>query len=147
MPDDRLRAEDLPLGAVIDLGTHTVTRDEIIAFAEQWDPQPFHLDADFARATVFGDIIGSGLHSLAIYQRLAVRAAYRHWAIVAGRAIRDVSLTSPLRPDATVRATVVVDSVTPHSAERALVSKTGRLLDGDRVLMTVVVDAYVLRRS
>lgn len=147
MDDARLRAEDLPVGEVIELGEYTVTRDEVIRFASQWDPLPFHVDPEFARGTVFHDVIGSGLHTLAIYQRLAVLGAYRRWAIVAGRAIRDVSLTSPLRPDTTVRATVAVDSVTPHSAERALVAKTGRVLHGDLVLMTLHIDAYVLRRT
>ncbi len=142
-----LRAESLPVGRTLELGTHHVTREEIIDFASQWDPQPFHVDAEAARATVFRDVIGSGLHTMAIFQRLAVLGAYRHWAIVAGRAIRDVSLTSPLRPDTTVRATVTVDSVQPHTEERALVSKTGRVLHGDEVLMTLHVDAYVLRAS
>lgn len=145
--NSRTRAEDLPVGQTIELGSHAVTRDEITAFALQWDPQPFHVDPEAAQASVFGDIIGSGLHTMAIYQRLAVLGAYRHWAIVAGRAIRDVSLTSPLRPDTTVHATVTVDSVEPHTADRSLVSKTGRILHGELILMTLHVDAYVLRRA
>lgn len=145
--DGRLRAEDLPLGRTIELGDYHVTREEIISFAARWDPQPFHVDEVFARETSFGDVIGSGLHTMAVFQRLAVAGAYRYWAVVAGRAIRDVSLTSPLRPDTTVRAAVTVDSVVPHTGRRALVSLTGRVLHGDDVLMTMHVDAYVLRRT
>lgn len=144
--DQRLRAEDLPVGDTIELGRYTVSRSEIVDFASQWDPQPFHTDPVFARDTMFGDVIGSGLHTMAIYQRLAVLGAYRRWAVVAGRAIRDVELTSPLRPDSTVHATVTIDSVTPRSAERALVATTGRVRHGDVTLMTLRVDAYVLRR-
>ena len=145
--DRRLRAEDLPVGEVIDLGEHAVTREAVIDFASQWDPQAFHVDPDFAAGTVFGDVIGSGLHTLAIYQRLAVLGAYSRWAVVAGRAIRGVSLTSPLRPATTVRATVRIDSVTPTTPERSLVAKTGRVLHEDVVLMTLEVDSYVLRRT
>ncbi|CNE54919.1 MaoC like domain [Mycobacterium tuberculosis] len=145
--DGRLRAEDLPLGRTLDLGEYRVTREEIIGFAAQWDPQPFHVDEALARETRFGDVIGSGLHTMAIFQRLAVAGAYRHWAVVAGRAIRDVSLTSPLRPDTTVHATVTIDSVVPQTGERALVTLTGRVLHGRDVLMTIHVDAYVLRRA
>lgn len=145
--DRRLTAEELPIGEVIDLGEYWVSRDEIIQFARQWDPMPFHVDPEFARHTVFGDVIGSGMHTMAVYQRLAVLGAYRHWAIVAGRAIRGVDLTSPLRPDTTVRATVEIDSVTATSLERALVSKTGRVLHKDLELMSVRVDSYVLRRQ
>jgi acyl dehydratase len=145
--DNRLRAEDLPIGEVVELGTWTVTREEIIGFATQWDPQPFHIDPDFARATTFGDVIGSGLHTMAIFQRLAVLNLYRHWAVIAGRALRNVQLTAPLRPDTTVRATVRVDSVTPHRADRSLVRKTGKVTHEDAVLMTLEVESYVLRRT
>lgn len=145
--DGRLRAEDLPIGDMIDLGEYAVTRDEIMTFAAHWDPLPLHVNPAMARKTQFEDVIGSGVHTLAIYQRLAVLGAYQHWAIVAGRAIRDLSLTNPLRPDTTVRATVTIDSVTPRSTTRALVSKTGRVLAGDLLLMTVHVDSYVLRRA
>ena len=144
-PDGRLTAEQLPVGELIDLGSYHVTRDEIVEFASRWDPQPFHVDEEAARSTIFGDVIGSGLHTMAIFQRLAVLGAYRRWAIVAGRAIRDVSLTGPLRPEATVRATVTIESVIPRSDERALVTKRGQVLHGDQVLMTLLVDAYVLR--
>ena len=141
-----MRAEDLSIGQIIDLGEHRVSREEIVDFASKWDPQPFHLDADFAATTRFGELIGSGLHTMAIYQRLAVLGAYRHWAIIAGRRIREVGFTKPLRPGTTVRATVVVDTVTPESADRSLVRKTGRVLQGDHVLMTLKIDVYVLRR-
>src|SRR5215211_2002317 len=97
--DDRIRAEQLPVGETIDLGEHRVTREAIVAFATDWDPQPFHVDLEFARSTTFGDVIGSGLHTLAIFQRLAVLGAYRDWAIVAGRTVRDVQFLSPLRPE------------------------------------------------
>lgn len=145
--DDRLRAEDLTIGELIALGSRTVTREEIVAFATQWDPQPFHIDPDFARGTTFGDVIGSGLHTLAVFQRLAVLNLYRRWAVVAGRALRSVQLTAPLRPDTTVRATVRVDSVTPRSADRSLVRKTGKVLHEDVILLTVEVESYVLRRT
>jgi acyl dehydratase len=142
----RLCAEDLPVGETIELGDYAVTRDEILEFASRWDPQPHHIDPVFARTTLFGDVIGSGLHTMAIFQSLAVVGAYGHWAIVAGRAIRDINFTSPLRPDSTVRGTLTVDSVIPHSEERALVVMTGQLLHGDLVVMTKSVDAYVSRR-
>lgn len=143
----RLTAEQLPVGELIDLGGYHVTRAEIIDFASRWDPQPFHVDEEAARDTIFRDVIGSGLHTMAIFQRLAVIGAYRHWAIVAGRAIRDVSLTGPLRPDTTVHATLSVESVASGGNERALVPKRGQVRHGDRVLMTLLIDAYVLRGS
>ncbi|MET0455031.1 MAG: MaoC/PaaZ C-terminal domain-containing protein [Mycobacterium sp.] len=148
MVDDRLlRAEDLPVGRLLELGEYTVAREEIVAFATQWDPQPFHIDEEFARHTRFGDLIGSGLHTIAIFQRLCVLRLYRDWAVIAGRAVRDVELTRPLRPDTTVQATVQIESVTPDSPTRSLVRKKGAVLHGDVVLMTIDVESYVLRRQ
>jgi acyl dehydratase len=148
MSDDRrLRAEALPVGETIALGEYYVSQQEIIDFAAQWDPQLFHIDPAFARATTFGGLIGSGLHTMAIYQRLAVIGAYRHWAVVAGRSVRDIEFTSPLRPDTTVSASVRIDSVSPVSDDHALVMKTGKVLHGDRVLMRLQVDAYALRQQ
>ena len=55
--------EDMLPGSVRDLGTITPTREEIIAFASQFDPQPFHLDDEAANASVFGSLCASGWHT------------------------------------------------------------------------------------
>ena len=55
--------EDFAVGQVRDLGTITPTCEEIIAFASQFDPQPFHLDDEAAKASVFGGLCASGWHT------------------------------------------------------------------------------------
>ena len=55
--------EDLLTGSERDLGTITATREEIIAFASQFDPQPFHLNDEAAKASVFGGLCASGWHT------------------------------------------------------------------------------------
>jgi acyl dehydratase len=57
--------EDRQIGELTDLGTHTFGRDEIIAFARAFDPQPFHLDEAAAKASLFGGLSASGWHSAA----------------------------------------------------------------------------------
>jgi acyl dehydratase len=64
--------EDFEPGQDIDLGTRTVTEDEIVAFARQYDPQPFHVDRDAAAESIFGDVIASGWHTCAMMMRLVV---------------------------------------------------------------------------
>ena len=64
--------EDFEPGQDIDLGTRTVTEDEIVAFARQYDPQPFHVDRDAAAASIFGGVIASGWHTCAMMMRLVV---------------------------------------------------------------------------
>ncbi len=61
--------EDAVVGAIVDLGSHTFTREEIVAFARQFDPQPFHLDEEAARASLFGALCASGWHTAAHFIR------------------------------------------------------------------------------
>ncbi len=63
----RAYGEDLAVGTVYQLGTHTVSEAEQLDFAAQWDPQDFHTDADAAAAGPFGGLIASGIHTLSIY--------------------------------------------------------------------------------
>jgi acyl dehydratase len=139
-------AEDLAVGTVIELGSYTVTRAEILEFAARWDPQPLHLDDDFAAEHEFGEIIASGLHTLGVYQRLAVLGAYRRWPIIAGRAIRDVQLTYAVRAGATLRGEVEIMAMRPTDEERALITTQGRLFAKDQLTLRLTVDAYLRRR-
>ena len=64
--------EDFEPGQVYELGSRTVTEDEIVDFARQFDPQPFHVDPEAARESVFGGLIASGWHTGAMWMRLYV---------------------------------------------------------------------------
>jgi acyl dehydratase len=64
--------EDFEPGQDIDLGTRTVTEDEIVAFARQYDPQPFHVDRDAAAESIYGGVIASGWHTCAMMMRVVV---------------------------------------------------------------------------
>ena len=57
--------EDRQIGELTDLGTHTFGKDDIIAFAREYDPQPFHLDEAAAKASLFGSLCASGWHTAA----------------------------------------------------------------------------------
>jgi acyl dehydratase len=141
-----LYAEDLPVGVDVDLGADTATHDEIVEFARAWDPLPIHTDDAAAAAGPFGEVIGSGLHTMAIFQRLAVLGAYSSWAMVAGRGVRDVQLVGPLRPGTTVHARLRVVGVRRVGSDRALVTTRGTVSDADRRLLALETDAYVARR-
>ncbi len=70
MPEPRYFWEDMLPGSVRDLGSITPSREEMIAFASQFDPQPFHLDDEAAKASVFGGLCASGWHTCAMAMRL-----------------------------------------------------------------------------
>jgi acyl dehydratase len=61
--------EDRVIGETSDLGSHTFTREEIIAFAREYDPQPFHVDEEAAKASLFGGLCASGWHTAAYFIR------------------------------------------------------------------------------
>lgn len=68
----KLYWEDLSVGETRDLGSLSPTAEEIVAFASQWDPQPFHLDPEAAKDSVFGALCASGWHTCAMAMRLMV---------------------------------------------------------------------------
>ena len=67
-----LYLDDLRVGQRFGSGTHRIEEGQIRAFAAQFDPQPFHLDAEAAKGTFFGDLVASGWHTAAITMRLLV---------------------------------------------------------------------------
>ena len=67
-----LYLEDLQVGQRFVSGTHRIDEEQIRAFAEQYDPQPFHLDAGAAKATLFDGLVASGWHTAAVTMRLLV---------------------------------------------------------------------------
>ena len=103
----RAYGEDLVVGTVYQLGTHTVTEAELVEFASQWDPQDFHIDTDVAASGQFGGLIASGIHTMSIYQRLSVLSVFNHWSVIAGRSLREVRFTRPVRPGAELTGKVV----------------------------------------
>lgn len=70
----RLYLDDLAVGDHFKSGEHAMDEAQIKAFATQFDPQPFHLDDDAARSTLFGGLAASGLHTAAITMRLQVNS-------------------------------------------------------------------------
>lgn len=104
-------ADDLDVGRVYQLDSYTLTEDEIVQFAKTWDPQIFHVDKAAAEAGAYGGLIASGLHTLSIYQRLAVTGSFGEWSVIAGKRLSDVQFLRPVRPGDTLTGTLVIDAV------------------------------------
>jgi acyl dehydratase len=140
-----LVAEQLDVGRPIDLGTYRVDRSEIIDFANRWDPQPFHLDEAAAKAGAFGDVIASGMHTLAIFHRLAVEGAYLHWDVVAGRRLREVELMVPVRAGDVLHGHLTIGAVEDRDPGRSLVTVRGGLDVAGVPVLSLMVELYVRR--
>ena len=116
--------DDLTLGERFVTGTHTVTEGDILRFAREFDPQPFHLDEDAARASMFKGLAGSGWHTAAITMRLIVESGPRFAAGVLGVG-GEIAWTLPMRPGDTLQVHGEVVELTPSRSR------------GDRGIATV----------
>ena len=142
---EKVYADDLVPGQEFDLGTWHFTEKDIIAFATSWDPLPIHVDPEAAAHSPFGGVIASGIHSMAVMQRLSVEGFYRHTSIIAGRNILSCDLLAPARTDATVRGVVRIIEVRPREGRRDAIVRTESLLvtDGnsDEVIYRMIGDS------
>jgi len=101
--------EDMHVGEVRELGSITPTREEIIAFATQFDPQPFHLDEEAAKASVFGGLCASGWHTCSMAMRLMVTNYLCHTSSMGSPGLEGIKWTKPVFPGDTLslRTTVL----------------------------------------
>lgn len=139
-------AEDLSVGEVFELGSYTPSEVEIIEFATQWDPQAFHIDRQVATEGFFGEVIASGIHTTAIFQRLVVLGAYRDWAVVAGRRITDIELPAPVTAGLELHGRLEILAIEHRRPERSLVRARGELRASAGTVMSKTVEMYVARR-
>lgn len=143
-----LAAEDMPVGEEIVCGSHEVTEEAMIGFAAAWDPQYFHVDPVRAVDSDFGQLIGSGLHTLSIYQNLAVTAVYSKYDVVAGRSLREVKFLRPVRAGDVLTCFVTVVSVGPDVPGRCDVTIAGRLCNqSGKPVLELEVDCLVRSRA
>lgn len=86
-----------------------LSREEIVAFAAEWDPQPFHLDEAAAAQTRFGQIIASGIHTVALTSRLVFDLGLLEGTAIAGTGLDELRFHAPVFPGD--RLTVTVDVI------------------------------------
>ena len=97
--------EDMQPGSERDLGSITPTREEIIAFATQFDPQPFHLDDEAAKASIFGGLCASGWHTCSMAMRLMVTNFLQYAASLGSPGLENVQWKKPVMANDTLRLT------------------------------------------
>jgi acyl dehydratase len=95
----RVYWEDLEVGSVRDLGTTAVSREEIKDFAEQFDPQPFHMDEVAGKHSLFGGLCASGWHTCALAMRLTVDNFLNESASLGSPGLESLRWLKPVYPD------------------------------------------------
>jgi acyl dehydratase len=132
--------DDFRVGESVDLGQISVTDDEIIAFARQFDPQPFHVDARRARDSIFGGLVASGWHTAALYMRLLVDGLLKDSASLGSPGIDALRWLQPVRPGDTLRARFTVLECRPSQSRpgMGIVRGRGEVLNQDETAVMSV---------
>ncbi len=143
--------EDLSVGDQYEVGEYTIGKAELIDFAEQFDPQPFHVDEDAAKDSVFGELVASGLHTLCLSTRLFVTEFVKsgeELRNMGGFGMDDLRFHEPVRPGETLRIEIEVIEKTPSESrsDRGYVEFERRTLT-DRKVMSVRSHNIVGRRD
>jgi acyl dehydratase len=97
-PNIKYYWEDLPVGHVMELGSISPTLHDTMAFARQFDPQPFHLDEEAARQSLFGRISASGWHTCALCMRVTVDNFLRHSSSLGSPGLEKLQWLKPVHP-------------------------------------------------
>lgn len=100
--------EDLAVGETHDAGPRTVTDEEIIEFAEKYDPQSFHVDREAANDSMFGGLAASGWHTASVAMRLVVDGCFKDVEIGGAIGVDDLRWRKPVYGGDELRITVTV---------------------------------------
>ena len=141
--------EDFEPRETLVLGSRTVTEEEIVAFAREWDPQPFHVDPEAARESVFGGLIASGWHTVAMWMRLYVDSLLDGAASMGSPGIEELRWLAPVRPGDTLAGRLTVLETTPSERrpDRGTVRIRGEMVNQDGVtVMSMVSRGHFGRR-
>ena len=108
--------EDLPVGTSFETGTHTMTLEEIEAFARVYDPQPFHLDAAAAESSFFRRQVASGWHTAAVAMKLLVESGFFGSVGLLGLGVDELRWPRATLPGEVVKVRNEVIEVSPSAS-------------------------------
>ena len=100
--------EDFKVGDVIPMGQRTLTAEEIISFAREYDPQPFHVDETAAKDSLFGGLIASGWHTCCLMMRMMCDSHLNESASMGAPGLDNIRWLLPVRPGDTLTAQRVI---------------------------------------
>ena len=140
--------EDFYVGQEIELGSRTVSEEEIIAFATQFDPQPFHVDHDAAKASIFGSVIASGWHTCSMMMRMVVDGLWCASSSMGSPGLDKVRWPQPVRAGDTLTVTYITTALKPSSSrpDRGVVWSTWRAVNQHGEVACIIEGMGVLGR-
>ena len=139
--------EDFEVGEIRRLGSYRVSREEIIDFARQFDPQPFHIDDEAARSSIFGGLTASSCHTFALMSLIHARCG-EETALVANLGSESLRFPAPLRPGDEVELTseCVGSRVSQSRPEIGIVTTQGALTNQQGETVMEMRSVFMVRR-
>lgn len=140
--------EDLHEGLTFKSPALTVTEDSIIRFALEWDMQPFHVDVQAAKSSIFGSLVGSGLQTVMLTYKLYYQTGFLYGTAIAGLGFEEVRFLKPLRPNDTISVDCSVRTLQPSKQKDRGIVKVSLTTsnDKDAVLLIMTLAMLVARR-
>lgn len=141
--------EDIKEGEVVELGSRTLDKERMVAFAREFDPQPFHTDEKAAEASIWGGLIASGWLTGSVLMRIFYDGYLKDTAGLGSPGIDELRWLKPVRPGdtLTVRLTVLEAAASRSKPDRGIVRSLMEVLNqhGEIVMTTKGVN-FVSRR-
>jgi acyl dehydratase len=140
--------EDLQVGQRFVSGTYQIDEEQVRAFAQQYDPQPFHLDPEFAKTTLFEGLVASGWHTAAITMRLLVGGGLPIAGGIVG-AGGEIAWPSPVRPGAVLHVESEILELRPSRSrpDRGVATVRSETRDQFGEVVQVLVAKLVVPRK
>lgn len=145
----RRHLEDMVVGEEKTSNPIRISKEEIIAFAEKFDPQPFHIDEEAAKHTQFGGLIASGIHTLAYWRKMDDEIN-GDIAYICGLEYESVRLITPLRPgdDMYLTSKIIEARASKSKPDRGVVKIDYRVFNQNgETLATLTCSSLVKRRE
>ncbi len=140
--------EDFEVGQILPLAPHTVTRAEIVAFAAEFDPQPFHLDEAAAADTLLGGLAASGWHTCALFMRMMYHGWISEAASMGSPGVDSLKWLRPVRPGDTLsgRSVVVELRASKSKPDRGFVRFRHEVMNGRGEMVMLAENPIMLSR-
>lgn len=142
--------EDFEEGQVEEFGEYEVTEEELLSFAEQYDPQWFHVEKERAEAeSMYGGLITSGWHTASMTMRMLVDNHFSQAASLGAKGLRDLRWRRPVKPGDVLSVRVeILEKKVERSNRGLVVSETETLNQDGEVVMSMVSEVmYALREE